>query len=325
MENGTKHVIFGDGIKGAHPEAGLENIEATYRVGIGKSGILKNNQLRLLMDHPLGVRSVTNPIPTSGADDPEDIESARLNAPLKILTMERLVSLADFESFALAFAGIGKAQAVLVWNGYRKIVNLTLASSLGDNLKSETDVYKNLTNTINNFKDPLIPFQLDSFSLKLFSVEANILIDPKYSDAQVVTSSIIDALQNKFSPSSMQFGQGITKSEIMAEIQKVKGVIMTVIVALYVFVMEENDDGAKISIAKQIVSGDTISANTAHWDNDKKEIAKTELLTIHSNKDQVIIDVIKKEDVGPVTSAVASSSSSSPSASAASASKRREQ
>ncbi len=48
-----------------------------------------------------------------------------------MLTLDRIVSLRDFEDFARAFAGIGKAQATWLWDGERRLVHLTVAASNG--------------------------------------------------------------------------------------------------------------------------------------------------------------------------------------------------
>src|SRR5439155_24026000 len=60
-------VIFGDGKTGARLPTGQENVKATYRKGIGLSGLVKADQLTQLMTRPLGVKGVTNPIESSGA------------------------------------------------------------------------------------------------------------------------------------------------------------------------------------------------------------------------------------------------------------------
>ena len=60
----------------------------------------KAGKLTLLLSPPLGVKSVTNPFPATGAADPETLDRARDNAPLTVLTFDRIVSLQDFEDFA---------------------------------------------------------------------------------------------------------------------------------------------------------------------------------------------------------------------------------
>ena len=86
-------------------------------MGTGLAGTVKAGQLSLLLTRPLWVRGVTNPLPASGAADPEDLLEARENAPFAVRVMDRIVSLSDFADFARAFAGIGKAQAVALSAG----------------------------------------------------------------------------------------------------------------------------------------------------------------------------------------------------------------
>ncbi len=78
--DGTVNIIFGNGLNGSRPPAGIENIKAKYRTGIGKEGLIKENQIKLILNKPLGVNSATNPLATSGAEEPEDIDNAKKNA-----------------------------------------------------------------------------------------------------------------------------------------------------------------------------------------------------------------------------------------------------
>ena len=142
QDSGETNIIFGDGIHGKRPTAGIENIRARYRVGIGRSGMLKASQLNLLMDRPLGARSVTNPLSTSGAEDSERLDDARINAPLHTLTLGRVVSLKDFEDFAKAFAGIAKAQANWIWDNENRSIHLTVAAVDGKQL--DENMHRNL-------------------------------------------------------------------------------------------------------------------------------------------------------------------------------------
>ena len=78
---------------GARLPSGQENVRAKYRKGIGLEGLVKAGQLSMLLTRPLGVKGVINPLDAGGAQDPEQIDDARANAPLKVLTLERVVSL----------------------------------------------------------------------------------------------------------------------------------------------------------------------------------------------------------------------------------------
>ena len=53
--------------------------------------------------------------------------AARRNAPLTVLTLDRIVSLRDYEDFARAFGGIAKALATWTWDGQRQGIFVTVA------------------------------------------------------------------------------------------------------------------------------------------------------------------------------------------------------
>jgi predicted phage baseplate assembly protein len=110
-DDGKTAVIFGDGVNGARPPSGAENVTADYRTGIGSPGLVGAGALTLLAVRPPGVKDVTNPNASEGAEDPETRDAARANAPLTVTTLGRIVSLSDYEDFARAFSGVGKARA----------------------------------------------------------------------------------------------------------------------------------------------------------------------------------------------------------------------
>jgi predicted phage baseplate assembly protein len=225
-------IVFGDGIRGARPPAGIENIRAKFRTGIGKEGLLKEGQLSLLMTRPLGVKGVTNPEATNGADDPEGIDNARRNAPLKLLAMGRIVSLKDVETFARAFAGIAKADAMWIWNGEKKVVHVTVAPSDGTMIGLGSQVYDGLVNSIKGSVDPGISVVVHSFEPQLFNLEANLSIAGEFQKENVV-ANIRQALLDKFSFDARELGQPVRLDEIISTIQKVKGVVYVDVEKLY--------------------------------------------------------------------------------------------
>jgi hypothetical protein len=223
-------VIFGDGKGGARLPTGQENVQATYRFGIGSVGEVGADALSLLKKRPFGVRSVTNPVPASGAADPEKLENARTNAPITVLTLDRIVSLQDFEDFAQAFAGIGKAQAVSVWNGESNVVHITVADDTGDPVPEST--MEKLKNAIDDARDPSVAVELANYELLTFSLEATVQYDAAYL-AEKVQSAIEDALREAFSFDRRSFGQPVTAAEIISAIHRVEGVIAVDLDALY--------------------------------------------------------------------------------------------
>lgn len=263
-------ITFGDGApNGRSPNAGLDNIRARYRVGIGIDGMVAAGQISLLMDRPAGVRGVTNPLAPTGAADPERLEQAKLNAPLSVLTLGRVVSILDYENYARAFAGIGKAHATWVWEGDEKIVFLTIASEVGTEVDTNSDLYRNLFRSITRFKDPVSKFRIGSFLLKLFNIKGRILVENGYQ-FENVKEAVEDILNEKFSFRERQFGQPVTISEIISLVQHVEGVGAVSIDALY------------LSQESPVNGNDAISSNIAHWDDNEKRVVLAELVIINT-------------------------------------------
>lgn len=264
---GSTRIIFGDGMRGMRPPAGANNIVARYRVGMGRAGLVKEGQLSLLMTRPLGVKSVTNPVPANGAADPEKMENARKNAPLPLLAMGRIVSLRDFEDYAQAFSGVGKAQAVWAWDGENKVVLLTIASDGGNPISETSQLYSSLASSINNAKDPAITVHIKSFEPVMFKLAAKVAIKPGYI-AENVFSAVREALLTKFSFESRQFAQGVNLSDIVSAIQQVEGVMAADID--YFYPVEHIDDEPALN--------SSVAASGAHWENG--EMVPAQLLTI---------------------------------------------
>lgn len=217
-------VQFGDGQFGARLTSGQMNVTARYRVGIGAEGNVKAGQISLLLNRPLGVKGVINPLAASGGTDPEDGERARRNAPLTVRALERIVSLRDFEDFAAAFAGIGKAQAVWLWDGEGRLVHLTVVAANGEAIDPSGALYRNLAAAIDSVRPAYQPLRLAPGRLLRFGVSARLLIDPDYPSPQVLTA-VRSALADAFGFEQRDYGQSLSGSEVVAVIQGVAGVV----------------------------------------------------------------------------------------------------
>ena len=69
-EQGRDFVVFGDGVRGARLPSGVNNVRATYRKGLGIDGNVGAGSLTQLMTRPLGLKSVSNPLPPRAAPIP---------------------------------------------------------------------------------------------------------------------------------------------------------------------------------------------------------------------------------------------------------------
>ncbi len=216
-------VVFGDGEHGTRPGTGTENITAVYRSGIGLAGQVPADSLTLLQTRPPGVRGVTNPVAASGAADPETLADARVNAPLTVLAMGRIVSLRDYEDFTAAFAGIGKAQAIEIREGEHAFVHITIAGSDGKPVSPSSELYLALVDEVTASSDPIRRFRIDSFQLVYFHLAATIRIDPRRRP-QAVIDAVKATLRTTFSFALRAFGEPVTAAEVVTAIQNVEGV-----------------------------------------------------------------------------------------------------
>lgn len=235
-DDGNVTVTFGDGVNGARLPTGDENILASYRTGIGKAGMVKAGQLSLLMTRPLGVQKVTNPLEPTGAADPESRDQARQNAPVTVLTLDRIVSLRDFEDFARSFAGIGKAQATWLWDGEQRIVHLTIAAATNNGTDCTVDpqstLFKHLCQAMDSVRDTIQRLEVASYEPILFRLKARVMID-KTCRAEKVLADVSTTLKRTYSFEQREFGQPLHKSEVLAVIQSVEGVTAVFLDHLY--------------------------------------------------------------------------------------------
>ncbi|MBD2355994.1 putative baseplate assembly protein [Tolypothrix sp. FACHB-123] len=269
-DDGTTKVIFGDGESGARLPTGIENILAIYRSGIGLGGNLKQNQLTQLKTRPLGIQSVTNPIPATGAAPRESMEEARISAPLTVRTLDRIVSLQDFEDFARAFAGIGKAQVEVVSIGTTQILHITVGAIGGAAVSPDSSLYNNLVQAIDAARDPVqVLVQVNTYKPIFFNIEGKILIDPR-RQPEPVLAAVRQAIKDTFAFENRQFGQPVTSAEAIAAMQSVPGVIAVDLDGLYLRGFSKTVE-------------DSLIAQKAQWNPDKNQISPAEMLLLNPN------------------------------------------
>lgn len=225
-------VQFGDGQEGARTPTGPMNLRAVYRKGIGSAGNVQAGQLSQALDRPQGLKGVTNPDPATGGADPDTADTARASAPLHILTLDRVVSLEDYQNYALAFAGISKALATWTWIGIKRSVFLTIAGANGIVFRQDDSTVTDLIKALHNAGNPYVPLHVAAYTPVLFEVGANLSIDTFNYDSNQVMAQVWQALAAEFSFAQRSIGQGVAQSEILALIQTVPGVIAAQITAL---------------------------------------------------------------------------------------------
>jgi len=235
-DDGSVRVQFGDGTYGARLPTGDNNVVANYRKGVGQQALVNPGQINLLLTRPLGLKSAFNPLSPTGAINPETPDDARRNAATTVFTLGRVVSKSDYEQFVMAFTGIAKAQATIVWNDQVRRVFITIAGPttpdqpIGTEITTGSALYRKIASSLHDVSDPAIPFKIVSYRTALFRMAVSVKIDPNQAG---VLSAVGQKLRASFSFDARIFGQSVTSREVIDIIQTVPGVITARVDLLY--------------------------------------------------------------------------------------------
>ena len=130
-----------------------------------------------LLSRPLGLKEVVNPEAAEGAEDAESRDDARKNAPLTVLTLDRAVSLQDYEDFSRTFAGIAKAQAVWVWDGRKRSIFHHRRRSRRRRCSTKTARSSpSSKRRCGTYGDPYVAFAIKSYRKALFQIHGTVTI-----------------------------------------------------------------------------------------------------------------------------------------------------
>lgn len=222
-DDNTTGVTFGNGRQGARLPTGAGNVTAIYRNGIGQPGNVDAGQISLLQTRPLNVTAVTNPLRASGGADRDSRDQARRNAPLAVMSLDRLVSVQDYADFARTFAGIGKASSARLSDGQRDVVHVSVAGAEDIPIDPSSDLYTNLVQALHVNGDPYQPLQVAVRRLRLLVISAQVKILADYL-WESVAADLRTTLLNAFSFDNRNLGQPVFQSEVISVMQAVAGV-----------------------------------------------------------------------------------------------------
>lgn len=260
-------VQFGDGKTGARVPSGIKNVAAVYRSGTGAFGKLKTKTEVKASAKLDGLNKIQMPQSVFDGAQPEDGENAREAAPGKIQSLDRLVSLEDFESEALGIAGIAKAKAS--WelvNGVPQVV-LTVLMEAG---RSETPAQlKDIFARANRGRGPSrFPIDVRLGQLKYVGIRAIFGYDSTYLETDVTSAiqkalgissgkpNVVDDPSGLFSLRRRGFGQKEYYTTVTGVIQQVPGVVWVQVISfdsLFVFA-----DPAAVSLPSVVALGATV-------------------------------------------------------------------
>lgn len=231
----NSYVQFGDGINGSKLSSGKGNVVAVYRTGIGAAGMLESDKKPSATGKLQALEKVFLPGEVVGGDDAESADNARLAAPVRMQSLDRLVGLADFEAETQALPGVMKVRADWAAPDGVPLVRIVVLTESGTS--AAVDNVRNTLMTYNRSRGPArFPIDVVQGNLQYcyLKVRVGYAADRRQSDMETAVKLAlgisgeegdgIETDEGLFSLQQRRFGQGMHRSQILAAIQQVDGV-----------------------------------------------------------------------------------------------------
>lgn len=191
-EEGNSWVQFGDGNTGKRLPSGIKNVKARFRTGTGAYGPLKEETTVQAGSKLKGVDKIHLPGTVSGGCEAENGENAREAAPGKIQSLDRLVSLRDFETEVLGIAGVSKAKGR--WELVDNVPSIVLTVLMDTGRDKEVDQVRATMASYNKSRGPQrFPIIVVPGSRKNIYLDITFGLHPSYQE-DLIKEDIMNAL-----------------------------------------------------------------------------------------------------------------------------------
>lgn len=224
--DGASFVEFGDGDRGARPESGRNNVEATYRHGGGEAGNIPAGSTLLIRTRPAHVKRVDNPLPAIGGAATEAADALRARVPRAMRALDRVVSVADLRDFVLGIPGVARARAGTVWNGhgYEPVVTVaTTDAGAGHALAPGSPLMRTIAEALARGRAHAAAVRVLSFQLQRFEVGAELTYAPA-ADEIAVAAAARAAIAASFGFDRRELAEPVAAAAVVAALVAVPGV-----------------------------------------------------------------------------------------------------
>ena len=229
-DDGSARLRFGDDAHGKRPAPGTVFLPR-YRVGNGAAGNVGADSIaHLLLDDALEIEAVRNPMAAFGGADPEDIESARRDAPQAFRTQQRAVTAADYAAAAERRGDVQRAAATFRWTGSWNTVFVT--ADRVDGAEVDDKFERGLRRHLERFRMAGYDLEVDAPRFVPLDIMLHVCVKPGYFRSHVLAavraalSSVRqpDGQLGAFHPDSFTFAQAVFASRVITAAQAVEGV-----------------------------------------------------------------------------------------------------
>ena len=121
----TGEIEFGNGQYGAVPELGLTIVARKYAVTQGAKGNIAQDNVKVIRESINYIESVTNRMSISGGQDGDTLEDLKKYAPSVLKTMQRAVTIEDYQLLSESFSPFIKKTKCVFKDGEVYVIVLT--------------------------------------------------------------------------------------------------------------------------------------------------------------------------------------------------------
>jgi hypothetical protein len=208
-EQGTTHVLTGDGVNGARLRTGA-TVTATYRVGSGAASPPAGTLTQILSPQT-NLSALRNPAAAGGGADPDAAALLATLAPASVLTFGRAISADDYEIVAAQAAGVTRAGAVWAWDPTEQRAMTIVYVGDGDSAVTSARA------ALKAAADPNRPVRVRLAIPCLARLRMTLLIDQDYVTGDVVSaveSALLGSPGGLFAPGVLAIGETLYRSRI---------------------------------------------------------------------------------------------------------------
>jgi hypothetical protein len=200
---------------------------------------------------------------------PEELGEARTNAPLRVRTLDRVVSVADHGDFAANFAGVSLARADRVWDGRREIVVVSVRGTGG--LAPGDGLLAGLTEALALARAPGTAFVTLAGELVPFGVRFEVEFDPAHVRADV-EARIRAALSAAYEAPAMPFAAALPASRVLVTVRSVTGVRACTMPTLFDVGASEAEHDPLVALSARFEGGSATAAQAVSLVPERIEI-----------------------------------------------------
>jgi hypothetical protein len=262
--DGTSWVQFGDGKTGARLPSGIDNVKIRWRTGAGAFGPAKPGATATAGTRIDAIDEITLPGVISGGSAPESADVARIAAPLRVQSLDRLVSLTDIEAEALSVGGVERVRATWAIVDGLPMVQVTVL--MQEKRSAELGDVAKILAAANRTRGPQrFPIKVVAGAFEYVFLDLEVAIDPSFEAAamRAAVQAALDGPKGLFGARAPRtFGDAEYATRIEGVVQNVPGVMWALVHALGSAGVA--DDPAQLQFPVAPARAETVACPSTH-------------------------------------------------------------